>query len=38
MNNTLHEAQIKLLSIKLIIQNTHIHHTAGPGVSQISTV
>lgn len=38
MNNTWHEAQIKLLSIQLIIQNTQIQHTEGRDVSQISTV
>ena len=33
MNNTLHEAQIKLLSIQLIVQNSQIQHTEGPDVS-----
>jgi len=38
MNNTLHEAQIKLLSIQLIIQNSQIQHTECPDVSQISAL
>jgi len=37
MNKTLYEAQIKLLPIQLIIQNTQIQHTEGADVSQIST-
>jgi hypothetical protein len=37
MNNALHQGQNKLLTMKLIIQNTQRHHTAGTDVSQIST-
>ena len=38
MNNTLHEAQMKLQFVKLIIQNIHTQHRAGPHVSLTSTV